>query len=178
MRSKLSAERIAWDMIQTQNSTQMTTILPGAILGPFMDGKRGSTDMIIEMLMKGTPSPNVIYPIVDVRDLADLHILAIESSAANGERFIAQSEEMTMPDMAKLLKVSYTDKKVSAMVIPDFVINVMAKFQVPMKVLNTMIGLEYHYDTSKAKRILGWKPRFAKETVIDTAEYLIKNKVV
>jgi hypothetical protein len=64
-------------------------------------GKNGSTDQIFQMLLKGTPSPKVVYPIVDVRDLADLQILAMESPKANGERFIAKSEEMTMPQMEK-----------------------------------------------------------------------------
>lgn len=178
MRSKLYAEKIAWEIIRRQSCTQLTTILPGAILGPFMDGKRGSTDMIFEMLLKGAPSPNVVYPVVDARDLADLHILAMENPAANGERFLAESEEMTMPEMAKLLKASYPNKKVSTMVIPNFVVSIMAKFQPPMKVLNTMIDLKYHYDISKAKQTLGWTPRPAKETVLDAAEYLLKNQVV
>lgn len=134
--------------------------------------------MIFEMLLKGTPSPNVVYPVVDVRDLADLHILAMENPAANGERFLAESEEMTMPKMAKLLKESYPNKKVSTMIIPNFVVSIMAKFQPSMKVLNTMIDLKYHYDTFKAQQALGWTPRSAKETVLDTAEYLIKNQVV
>jgi len=43
------------------------------------------------MLMKGTPSPNVIYPVGDVHDLADLHILAMEKEVADGQRFIAES---------------------------------------------------------------------------------------
>lgn len=178
MRSKLVAEKTAWDIINAQDNTQFTTILPGSILGPYMGGRRGSTDMILEMLLKGTPSPNVIYPVVDVRDLAELHILAMENSATNGERFIAQSEEMTMPEMAKLLQTAYPDKKVSTMVIPDFIINVMAKFQVPMKVLNTMVGTKYHNDTTKAKNMLGWSTRSAKETVLDTAAYLIENNIV
>lgn len=178
MRSKLYAEKAAWEIIGKQSHTQLTTILPGAILGPFMDGKRGSTDMIFEMLLKGTPSPNVVYPVVDVRDLADLHILAMENPAANGERFLAESEEMTMPEMADLLKASYPNKKVSTMIISDFLVSIMAKFQSSMKVLNTMIGLKYHYDTSKAKQNLGWTPRPAKETVLDVAEYLVKNQVV
>lgn len=65
-----------------------------------MAGRRSSTDQIFEMLLKGTPSPNVIYPVADVRDLADLHILAMENDVADGQRFIAESEEMTMPEMA------------------------------------------------------------------------------
>lgn len=47
-----------------------------------------------------------------------------------------------------------------------------------MKVLNTMIGLKYHYDTSKAKQTFGWTPRPAKETVLDTAKYLVFHKVI
>ncbi|MCH3988072.1 MAG: hypothetical protein LKE75_13385 [Lachnospiraceae bacterium] len=143
-----------------------------------MDGKRSSTDQIFEMLLKGTPSPNVIYPVGDVRDLADLHILAMEKDAADGQRFIAESEEMTMPQMARVLKEAYPDKKVSTMVIPDFVISIMAKFQVPMKVLNTMIGLKYHRDNTKARKLLSWNPRPAKTTVLDTAQYLVDNKIV
>ncbi len=143
-----------------------------------MDGKRSSTDQIFEMLLKGMPSPNVIYPVGDVRDLADLHILAMEKEAADGQRFIAESEEMTMPQMARVLKEAYPDKKVSTIVIPDFVISIMAKFQVPMKVLNTMIGLKYHRDNTKARKLLGWNPRPAKTTVLDTAQYLVDNKIV
>ncbi len=178
MRSKLVAERTAWDIIGKQTKTKLVTILPGAILGPYMDGKRSSTDQIFEMLLKGTPSPNVIYPVADVRDLADLHILAMEKSEADGQRFIAESEEMTMPQMAKLLKEAYPDRKVSTMVIPNFVIGIMAKFQPPMKVLNTMIGLKYHRDNTKARRVLGWNPRPANETVLDTAGFLVDNNIV
>lgn len=178
MRSKVIAEKTAWDIINEQSNTTLTTILPGAILGPYMAKKRSSTDQIFEMLLKGTPSPKVIYPVVDVRDLAELHILAIENSAAVGQRFIAHSEEMPMPNMARLLKREYPNKKISTFTIPDFVISIMSKFQPPMKVLNTMIGLKYHYDTSKARKMLGWNPRTATETVIDTAKYLTDNNLI
>lgn len=73
MRSKVIAEQTAWEIINKQSYTKLVTIMPGAILGPFMGAKRSSTDLIFEMLLKGTPSPNVIYPIGDVRDIAELH---------------------------------------------------------------------------------------------------------
>lgn len=177
-RSKLIAEKTAWDIIGKQSQSNLVTILPGAIFGPYMDKKRSSTDQVFEMLMKGTPSPNVIYPVGDVRDLAELHILAMENDAANGQRFIAESEEITMPQMAKLLKQQFPDYKVSTRVIPDFIIRVMARFQVPMKVLNTMIGLKYHRDNTKAKKVLGWNPRSAEETVIDTVNYMIESNII
>lgn len=177
-RSKLIAEKTAWDIIGKQSQSNLVTILPGAIFGPYMDKKRSSTDQVFEMLMKGTPSPNVIYPVGDVRDLAKLHILAMENDAANGQRFIAESEEITMPQMAKLLKQQFPDYKVSTRVIPDFIIRVMARFQAPMKVLNTRIGLKYHRDNTKAKKVLGWNPRSAEETVIDTVNYMIESNII
>lgn len=155
MRSKIIAEKIAWELISKQSSTKLATILPGAILGPYMAGNRSSTDLIFEMLLKGTPSPNAIYPAVDVRDLADLHILAMESAKADGQRFLAESEEITMPQMAKFLKAHYPGKKISTFVIPNFLISLMAKFNPPMKVMNTMIGLKYHRNNTKARKLLG-----------------------
>lgn len=180
MRSKVVAERTAWELINNQNKTKLTTILPGAIIGPFMDGRRSSTDMIFEMFFKGTPSPNAIYPVADVRDLADLHVLAMESEQANGQRFIAESEEITMPEMAKLLKKNFEKQgeKISTMVIPNFIIGIMAKFNPVMKVLDSMVGLKYHRTNQKALNVLHWKPRSAKETVIDSADYLIKFNVI
>ena len=130
------------------------------------------------MLMKGTPSPNVIYTVGDVHDLADLHILDMEKEVADGQRFIAESEEMTMPQMARLLKEQYPNYKVRTMVIPNFVIGIMAHFQAPMKVLNTMIGLKYHQNDTKARTLLGWNPRPAKETVLDTVNYMIASHII
>lgn len=176
--SKLKAEQRAWEIVDAQEKTQLATILPSAILGPNMGGRASSTDQIFTSLLTGSPSPNVIYPVADVRDLARLHILAMESPKANGKRFIAESEEMTMPEMARILKEAYPDYKVSTTVVPDFLIGLMAHFQPAMKVLNTMIGLRYHRDASRARKLLGWNPRPAKQTVLDAAAYLVKNGLV
>jgi dihydroflavonol-4-reductase len=176
--SKLKAEQRAWEIVGAQRRTQLATILPGAILGPNMGGRASSTDQIFTSILTGSPSPNVIYPVADVRDLARLHILAMESPKADGKRFIAESEEMAMPQMARILKEAYPDRKVSTTVVPDFLIGLMAHFQPAMKVLNTMIGLRYHRDGSRARKLLGWNPRPAKQTVLDTAAYLVKNGLV
>jgi nucleoside-diphosphate-sugar epimerase len=180
MRSKIHAERTAWDLVEKQSATQLATVLPGAIMGPFMDKRNGSTDQIFQMLLKGTPSPKVVYPVVDVRDLADLHILAMESPKANGQRFIAESEEMTMLQMAKILRDNMGEygKKVSTTMIPDFIVNIGAKFNPAMKVLLTMINVKNHHTNKKARALLNWNPRPAKDTVIDTANYLIENNLL
>lgn len=178
MRSKVVAEQTAWKLIKQQNQTKMVTILPGAILGPNMSGRRSSTDQIFEMILKGMPSPKVMYPVVDVRDLADLHIKAMQSDQAKNNRFIAESEEMSMPQMAKLIKQHYPSFKATTRTIPNWVISFLALFNSSMKTLNTMTGLNYHRDNSKAKRLLNWNPRPAKVTVLDSVNYLIENNLV
>lgn len=178
MRSKIIAEKTAWELIRRQNHTKLVTILPGAILGPYMAGKRSSTDQIFEMLLKGTPSPNAVYSVSDVRDLAELHILAMENPAADGQRFLAHGEDMTMPEMAEILKAHYPDRKIKTSVVPDFIVHIMAKSQTAMKVLNTMVGMKYKLDSTKARKVLGWNPRPAGETVLDTARYMIESKII
>lgn len=178
MRSKVVAEQTAWELINKQTHTKLVTILPGAILGPNMSGRHGSTDQIFEMILKGMPSPHVIYPVVDVRDLADLHIKAMQNSQADGKRFIAESEEMTMPQMASLIKQHYPSYKVSTLTIPNWFVGIAANFNSAMKTLNTMIGLKYHRDNSRARTILKWHPRPASQTVLDSVNYLIQNQLI
>ncbi len=79
--------------------------------------------------------------------------------------------------MAKIMKEAFPEYKIRTAVVPDFLISLMAKFNPAMKVLNTMIGLKYHRDNTKARRLLGWNPRPAKETVLDTVNYIVKNEL-
>jgi dihydroflavonol-4-reductase len=178
MRSKIIAEKTAWELIEKQDHTKLVTLLPGAILGPYMAGRRSSTDQIFEMLLKGTPSPNVLYNVSDVRDLAELHILAMEDPAADGQRFLAHGEDMSMPEMARILKAQYPDGNVKTSVVPDLIVHIMARFSTSMKILNTMVGMRYTLDGSKARDTLGWEPRPAKETVLDASAYLVESGII
>lgn len=57
--------------------------------------------------------------------------------------------------MAKIMKEAFPEYKIRTAVVPDFLISLMAKFNPATKVLNTMIGLKYHRDNTKARRLLG-----------------------
>lgn len=177
MRSKTIAEKMAWDLISTQGHTKLVTILPGAIFGPFMGGRESSTDLLFTTLLRGTPSPKATFQVVDVRDLADLHIIAMESAQADGHRFIAQPDEITMPAMARLMKDSLGEagRKISTATIPDFVIRIGAMFVPAMRVMNTLVGMKHRHFVRKAQNTLGWKPRPIRETVLDTARYVISS---
>ena len=102
--SKTLAERAAWDFVETlpPASTTLTTILPGAILGPVLGAADPGSVQVIGRLVTGKVpgSPRIELEVVDVRDLGDLHVEAMTSAAAAGERFIARGDPMLMPEIA------------------------------------------------------------------------------
>ncbi|QQC59201.1 NAD-dependent epimerase/dehydratase family protein [Rothia kristinae] len=180
MRSKVVAEKAAWELIARQSTTTLTTILPGAILGPFMGGRGSSTDRLFTSILRGAPSPKATYHAVDVRDLAALHLLAMADEQADGQRFLAQPGRITMPRMARLLKDSLGEqgRRVRTMTIPDVVIRLGARLSPTMAVMNTLIGPQPTCDATKASRLLGWQPRPVEDTVFDAADYLLDHGLV
>lgn len=175
-RSKTVAEQTAWDIVNSSESTELTTILPGAILGPFMNGRKSSTSGIFQTMFK-MPSPHANYWIVDVRDIADLHVLAMESEAANGERFCGQNEFATMHDMALYVHDNCKEigKKVKTGTLPNSIVKIIAKFIKPMEAFIPL--MEYYPMTNdKAKDVLGWNPRPWQDTIKDTIDYMVKTE--
>lgn len=92
VKSKVLAERAAWDFINSEGrQTELTVINPVATFGPVF-----SDDL----------STNVSFPIADVRDVADVHRRAMTHPAAAGERFIVCCDggPITMLDAAYILR--------------------------------------------------------------------------
>jgi nucleoside-diphosphate-sugar epimerase len=93
--SKILAERAARDFMSSAGgTTEFTTVLPGAVFGPILSAENLGSVQIIQGLLKGQPAarPRLGFWVVDVRDLADLHIRAMTSQAAAGQRFIAAGQ--------------------------------------------------------------------------------------
>ena len=109
--------------------------------------------------------PRLGFNIVDVRDVADLHIRAMTSSVAAGERFIAAGGFAWMMDLAHILRDGLGDagKKVLTRAAPDF----------DLTAVTGSLGLRHEFTSAKAERLLGWKARPMKDTVLDCALSLI-----
>jgi nucleoside-diphosphate-sugar epimerase len=106
-RSKTLAERAAWDFkAGDAGRTELTTVLPGAVFGPILTKSNvGSVGIVGRMISGAMPGvPRIALEIVDVRDLVDLHIRAMTSPAAAGERFLGTGELTWMRDMARILR--------------------------------------------------------------------------
>jgi Nucleoside-diphosphate-sugar epimerases len=178
-RSKTLSEKGAWDFITTNGGAMtLTTILPGAVFGPvMMKDKTGSVQVIGRMLDGKVPgTPRIGLEIIDVRDLADMHIRAMTSDEAAGQRFIAVGEYLWMSEVAELLRTRLGEKaaKVPARRLPDFVLRIVSWFDSDLRSIVPMLGRKFRHTSAKAERILGWRFRPAEATILDCAESLLK----
>ena len=117
---------------------------------------------------------------VDVRDVAQLHLLALESPQASGNRFIASSETLAIPLISEFLrkKIPEYQKRLPKGTAPDFLIKLLGFFSPLMKTVANQLGKTKELDNSKAKNILGWQPRSGEEAVIASAKSLIEFDIV
>ncbi|SCM70090.1 Nucleoside-diphosphate-sugar epimerase [uncultured Pleomorphomonas sp.] len=179
-RSKILAERAAWDFMKTEGgSTEFVTILPGAILGPVLTKDNLGSVQIIERLLQGRPGrvPRIGLWVVDVRDLAELHIQAMIAPEAAGERFLAVGDFMWMEDIAKALRARLGGraKKVPTRRLPNLVFKFMAVFMPVLRSFTAELGRRTATSSEKASRVLGFSPRPGVQTVVDCAESLRDN---
>jgi len=177
-KSKTLAELAAWQFMQDhERPTTLTTILPGAVFGPVLSTDNlGSVQVIGRLLQGRVPgNPRIGLEIVDVRDLADMHIRAMTAPQAAGQRFIAVSEFMWMTDIAKVLRsrLGAAANKVPTRTLPDFVLRFLARFNPALRSILPGLRRKNRHTAEKAHRLLAWTPRPAAETIVDCGESLI-----
>lgn len=177
-RSKILAERAAWDFIAAASGpTTLTTILPSAVFGPVLTAENLGSVQIIKRLLEGRPPgiPRLGFSVVDVRDLADLHIRAMISPEAAGQRFIAAGDFMWMREIASTLRSTLGERagQVPARALPDLVFRFLALFIPQLRMLTRDLGRRNSLTSEKARRVLGFSPRPATTTVVDCAESLV-----
>lgn len=180
VKSKTLAERAAWDFIGREGgSLELSVVNPVGILGPALGSDLStSVQLILRMMNGAVPGlPKVSFGLVDVRDVADLHLLAMTSPKAKGERFLAVSDEVpTVPDVAEILRsrLGNAARKVPKRILPDWTVRVAAVFDPSLREISRRLGNHRHVSNAKAKSLLGWSPRANEVLVVDTAKSLIE----
>ncbi len=171
-KSKLLAECAAWNFIQKDGGNlEFATINPVAILGPSLSAHISGSFGLLEHLVDGSMKfiPNIPLNIVDVRDVADLHIRAMTNPEANGQRFIASADgQISLPEIAALLRNKKTDvaKIVPTRTLPNWGIYFAALFIQQAKEGALLLRMSRNVSNTKAKKILGWKPVASNEEAI------------
>ena len=181
--SKILAERAAWDFIAANTGpTTLTTILPGAVFGPVLTKENLGSVQIIQRLLEGRPAgiPRLGFSVVDVRDLADLHVRAMISPEAAGQRFIAAGDFMWLKEIATTLRsgLGAQAEKFPTRGLPDFVFRLLSLFIPQLRMLAADLGRRNRLTSEKARRVLGISLRPGTTTVVDCAQSLLAGHVV
>jgi len=170
-KSKTLAERAAWDMV-ADGSMELVAINPGFVLGPSLGaaGDGQSMAMISGLIAGKMPMiPDVAMGMVDVRDIARLHVAALSAAGAPGKRFIAASENpVAMAYLASVLRgAGYA--KVPSRKAPNFAIKLMSLFDREAKGMVPQLSKKVAYDTHDTYDVLGWQPTALETTLVEMA---------
>lgn len=159
-KSKTLAERAAWEAVK-QSNMELTVIAPGAVFGPSLGAKIDgqSVAMMTKMIKGKIPMiPDMAMGMVDVRDVAKLHVAAMTANGAAGKRFIAcTAEPVEMATVAQVLREAGY-KKAPSMKAPTFLLKFMSKFDPEAKGMLPFIGRKASFDNSATFNVLNWKP--------------------
>jgi nucleoside-diphosphate-sugar epimerase len=178
VKSKALAERAAWDFIAREGGgLELSVVNPVAVLGPVLGPDySASIQLVKRMLDGGMPGfPQLYYGVVDVRDVADLHVRAMTDPLAQGERFLAVAGDfMAMREIATVLKrrMGGIAAKVPTRQLPDWLVRLAALFDPVLKQAGPELGKWKNASNEKAMRMLGWTPRTSEEAIVATAESL------
>lgn len=180
-KSKTLAERAAWEFVEKESpDLQLTTINPVFVLGAPLDENYGSSINVIERIVgaKDPAVPRVGFSVVDVGDIAEMHVRAAQRPETAGERIAGAARGMWFLDIAKVVKAAYPDRKIVTRKAPKPLIWVLARFDPEIKAILPSLGRMDEVDNSKAKTLLGMDFTDPVESVRTSAAYVIDNNRV
>ncbi|TFV58868.1 NAD-dependent epimerase/dehydratase family protein [Mycobacterium sp. PS03-16] len=177
VKSKTLAERAAWDFVATAD-LELTVVNPVGIFGPVLGTEVASSVGLIQALLDGKPPvlPRASFAVVDVRDVADLHVRAMTSAAAAGERFLASAgQPVTLPEIAAILRSRLGDRghRVPRWTAPDWLVRRAARMSPSLETFAELLGEPKRLSIGKSTDVLGWRPRPVADTMTDTALSLL-----
>ena len=179
--SKTLAEQKAWAIMDAAGArNRLTTVNPVLVLGPVLNDDLSTSIQIIKRMMKGEfpAAPKVNIPLVDVRDVAELHVRALDP-ALGGQRLLAGAETYSMLDIAKAVKAEDpARRKLPTMEAPNIFIRLMAFVDKQAAGIVPELGKVRHVDASAAEAALGRKLISSEETTRATARSLIDHGIV
>ncbi|RKQ71171.1 dihydroflavonol-4-reductase [Litorimonas taeanensis] len=174
IKSKTLAEKAAWDFVNSQASTnqmELVVINPGAVYGPPLgDNLTGASMGFIDQMLKGKLPmvPRLAMPMVDVRDVAKLHVLAMTHDGASGQRIIASdSKPHGFADVAQVLKDEGYEGP-STRFAPNLIIRLSALFDREAKGMLSFLGMNVSADNSRTQQLFDWTPISFNKMIADT----------
>lgn len=178
IKSKTLAERAAREWMAANGAgMEYVSINPSAVLGPVLGADFSTSLEVVKKLLDGAlPGlPRLGFGVVDVRDVADLHVRAMTEPGLDGERFIAQGRFLWMREVAEILQAGLgaQARRVPSRGLPDWLLKLLANFDATVKMVVPELGRRREASAAHALQRLGWKTRDEAVTILDCANSLI-----
>ncbi|MGO9446020.1 MAG: SDR family oxidoreductase, partial [Thiobacillaceae bacterium] len=183
-KSKTLAERAAWEFMAREGAAlELATVNPVVVFGPVLGSDYSTSIQVVQRLLDGSMPgcPRLMFGVVDVRDVADLHLRAMTDKAAKGERFLATGDGfMSVREIALTLKARMGNaaKGVSTRELPNWLLRGAGIFSPVVRQIVPELGKVKNASNEKARRMLGWTPRSNEEAVIATGESLLRLRLL
>ncbi|NCU12598.1 MAG: NAD-dependent epimerase/dehydratase family protein [Sphingomonadaceae bacterium] len=183
VKSKTIAERAARDWVAAEGGDmEFCTVNPSLVLGPLQSGDFSTSLEAIKKLLEGSMPgmPDLGFGIVDVRDVADMHVRCLTAPDMAGERFICSGPFLMMSEVAKILRdgLGPQARKVPKLKLPNWLVRIAARFDPVISQVVGELGKRRESPANHAREVLGWVPRPVEESVLDTARDMIRLGIV
>ncbi len=176
--SKTRAEEEAWKRVRERGAVhRLSVVNPGFVLGPALDADIGTSLGVIKLFLDGAypAAPRIHFPVVDVRDLAAIHVKAMELPAAGGRRLAAAGDTLSMPEMAGILRDALGEqaRRVPRLALPDAMVRLLGIFDPAIRTIVPDLGVRPVVDSAYVTALTGVTFRPARNAVVDAGQSLI-----
>ena len=176
-KSKTLAERAAWSHVETVDpAMQLTTICPSLVMGAPLGASMGtSMDVVQRILKRKDPMlAHVGISLVDVGDVAEAHLRALDMPESIGKRIMMAGEFLWFHEMVETLKMRFPDRKFVTRIAPNWMVRLLARFDGSIRTILPMLGKTLRTDARRARELLGIEFRDTRDSLEDAAHALIR----
>ncbi len=180
-KSKTLAEQAAWDFVRDEApELQLTVINPGMVFGPPLDRHFGSSLQLLQRMVrsKDPALPQICMPIVDVRDVAAMHVRSLSVPASIGHRHLGSAGVMWMPDMAEVIAEQFPDRKIATRRAPNWLVRIIALFDKQAREAVPRLDRKVSVDNGRAREVFAMEFIPADEAIRAGAAYLVEHNLV
>lgn len=176
-RSKTLAERAAWDFATAQGMA-LTTINPGLVLGPPLDGQYGSSVGLVKRMLSGRDPmmPDLGFAIVDVRDVARMHLRALERPDTAGKRYLAVAGHMRMPGMGRALKARFPARRIPTRTAPSMIVRALSLFDPAIRSILPQLGQTTTFANARARADMAMDFIAPEAALAASADWLVTHE--
>lgn len=175
--SKLKAEQAAWDFARSHPAMRLTTINPVLVAGPPLDAHYGTSLRVVERILKAKDPavPPISFGVVDVRDVAEAHLRALERPDTAGERILCYDDTLWFRDMAQAMQDALPGRRIVTRTAPGWFLRILGLFDPAIGTVLPMLHRFERMDNAKARRLLGMTFTPAREAVVASARWMVEN---